>query len=338
MKGSVIVLDQVKGREVAALLVNGRLHDLLVDQAPDIPRPGTIYRATADRPMKGMGAMMLNLPGGKTGFLREAAGLKPGQTCLAQVTTYVEDGKAVPVTAKVLFKGRYAIVTPDAPGLNLSRQIKDEAIRTRLTALAESAMVGSKFGLILRSAAEHAEDAAISADIAQLLADATKTLTSGETLHGPGPHALALRDWAAEEVDDAKGAFDRHEIADLLTPFTSARFDLSGGAFAFIEPTRAFVTVDVNTGTDMTPAAGLKANLALVRELSHQLLVRGLGGQIVIDFAPMSKKDRHVLDGNIRAAFKIDPIETALVGWTALGHYELQRKRERLPVNFNGLL
>jgi len=338
MKGSVIVLDHVKSREVAALLVNGRLHDLLVDQSPDIPRPGTIYHATADRPMKGMGAMMMTLPDGKTGFLREAVGLKPGQKCLVQVTTYVEDGKAVPVTAKILFKGRYAIVTPDAPGLNLSRQIRDEDARARLTALAESAMAGSKFGLILRSAAEHADDDAISTDIAQLLADATKTLTSNETLQGPGPHALALRDWAADEVDDAKGAFDRHEVADLLTPFTSVRFDLSGGAFAFIEPTRAFVTVDVNTGADTTPAAGLKANLALVRELSHQLLVRGLGGQIVIDFAPMSKKDRHVLDGNIRAAFKIDPIETALVGWTTLGHYELQRKRERLPVNVSELL
>ncbi|MEO8529751.1 MAG: ribonuclease E/G [Deltaproteobacteria bacterium] len=338
MKGSVIALDHVNGREVAALLVNGRLHDLLVDQAPDVPRPGTIYLGTADRPLKGMGAMMLNLPDGKTAFLREAAGLKPGRKCLVQVTTYVEDGKAAPVTAKVLFKGRYAIVTPDAPGLNLSRQIKDEDTRERLTALAEAAMAGSKFGLILRSAAEHAEDDAISADIAQMLGDAKKTLESGETLQGPGPHALALRDWSADEVDDQPGAFERHDVADLLVPFTNARFELSGGAYAFIEPTRAFVTVDVNTGADMTPAAGLKANLALVRELSHQLLVRGHGGQIVIDFAPMSKKDRHILDGNIRAAFKIDPIETALVGWTALGHYELQRKRERLPVNFAELL
>ena len=34
----------------------------------------------------------------------------------------------------------------------------------------------------------------------------------------------------------------------------------------------------------------------------------------------------------LRAAFKSCPVDTALVGWTPLGHYELQRKRERLPL------
>ena len=34
----------------------------------------------------------------------------------------------------------------------------------------------------------------------------------------------------------------------------------------------------------------------------------------------------------LRAAFKGEPVETSLAGWTPLGNYELQRKRERMPL------
>jgi Ribonuclease G/E len=34
-----------------------------------------------------------------------------------------------------------------------------------------------------------------------------------------------------------------------------------------------------------------------------------------------------------KAALKSDPVETAFVGWTPLGHIELQRKRERRPLD-----
>jgi len=48
--------------------------------------------------------------------------------------------------------------------------------------------------------------------------------------------------------------------------------------------------------------------------------------------APMAKKDRRQFEDSLRAAFRADPSETALVGWTPLGHYELQRKRDRTPL------
>ena len=54
MKGRTIVLDHLAEAEAAALLVDGKLEDLLIDG--DAPRPGTVYRALADRPVKGQGA------------------------------------------------------------------------------------------------------------------------------------------------------------------------------------------------------------------------------------------------------------------------------------------
>ncbi|MDT8344400.1 MAG: ribonuclease E/G, partial [Thermohalobaculum sp.] len=68
------------------------------------------------------------------------------------------------------------------------------------------------------------------------------------------------------------------------------------------------------------------------RDLPRQLRLRGLGGQVVVDFAPMPKKDRKRVEDTLKSAFRRDPIETSLAGWTAMGLFEIQRKRERQPL------
>jgi Ribonuclease G/E len=335
VKGRTVILDHLNGVEAAALIEDGRLEDFLFD--PDAPRPGTIYRAIADRPVKGQGGMFLKTPDGPA-FLRQVKGLGVGQPLLVQVTGYAEPGKALPVTQKLLFKSRYAIVTPNAPGRYLSRSIRDEAERDRLLEIAHEVMEDAPEGLILRSSCAGGEAAAIAEDIAQMHALAAKVTADAsremETLvEGDGPHVLAWRDWAAPaEVVSEPGGFARHGVLDLLPKATGVREALPGGGALFIEPTRAVVAVDVNTGADASLAAGLKANLACAEALPRALRLRGLGGQIVLDLAPMPKKDRRLFETALRRAFKTCDIETALVGWTPLGHFELQRKRSRAPL------
>ena len=41
---------------------------------------------------------------------------------------------------------------------------------------------------------------------------------------------------------------------------------------------------------------------------------------------------RATLEQQLRAAFRGEANETSLAGWTPLGNYELQRKRDRLPL------
>ena len=337
MKGRQIALDHIGGREAAALIVDGRLEDLLID-ADDHLRIGSIYRAIAARPMKGQGGMMLDTPDG-TVFFRHAKGLRPGQGLLVQVTGRAEPGKAAPVTDRIIFKSRYAIVTPLAPGFNLSRTIRDEAERDRLQELAHRAMESSPYGVILRSAASGAEAETISEDIAAartLAEDVMAGTATGDAARlsvGDGPHILAWRDWVEPaEILVEDGSFEELGVLAQLDDLKSPKVPLSGGAFLFVEPTRALIAVDVNTGTDTSPAASLKANLAAARALPRQLRLRGLGGQVTLDFAPVTKAHRREVEQALRAAFKTDPIETALVGWTPLGHFELQRKRERIPL------
>lgn len=340
MKGRVVVLDQIADRNAAALIVDGLLEDLLIDPADDTPLPGAIYRGVADRPVKGQGGIFVKLPHG-SGFLRQISGITPGQRILVQVTGPTEPGKATPVSARLLFKSRFAIVTPDAPGLNISRRIKDEDLRKALAALASDGMAGADeaLGLILRSGCAEAEDDAIVEDIAAMrgLAEAVLADQSGPPellLDGPGAQDLAFRDWLDPAVDEMvtdEGGFATHGVIDLISALCTPRVDLGGGGHMMVEPTRALVAVDVNTGPDTSPAASLKVNIAAARDLPRQLRLRGLGGQVVVDFAPMPKRDRHILDQVLRAAFKGEA-ETNLAGWTTLGLYELTRKRDRLPL------
>lgn len=340
MKGRVVHLDRLGDQAAAALVVDGQLEELLIDPADDAPLPGAIYRCVADRPMKGMGGLFVKLPDAQ-GFLRQTVGIAPGQRLVVQVTGPAEDGKAVPVTTRLLFKSRHAIVTPGALGLNISRRLRDEGLRAELEALAAEGMAGAPedTGLILRSACAHADADEIAEDIAamrDLAAAVLADVAGGPELlvEGAGAQETAWRDWADPPPDEVvEGGFADAGLVEVIAGLGTPLVALAGGGHMMIEPTRALVAVDVNTGPDTSPAAGLKASIAAARDLPRQLRLRGLGGQVVIDFAPFPKKDRGTLDQVLRAAFKGDGAEVNLAGWTALGLYELTRRRDRLPLS-----
>lgn len=344
MKGRTVLLDHIAGRPAAALLVDGRLEDLLIDPPEGgAPGIGAILRGICDRPLKGQGGMILRLPDGQSGFLKQGKGLAPGQPLLVQVTGLGLDGKATPVTTRLLFKSRYAIVTPDAPGLNIARSIKDEDERDRLQEIAHEAMQGAPdgVGLILRSAAGDAPEDALFDDIAAMrdLAEAVTADDAGEAewlVDAPDAHLLAWRDWslpAPDEVIDRPGSFADLGVHEAIDALRDPQVPLAGGASMMVEPTSALVAVDVNTGPDTSLAAGLKANLATAKDLPRQLRLRGLGGQITLDVAPMPKKERRRFEDALRRAFRLDGTDTVLAGWTPLGMYELQRKRDRWPLS-----
>ena len=338
MKGRVIALGEIAGRDVAALMVDGQLEDLALEF--DGLAPGAILRGVVGRPVKGLGGVFVDLPDAQRGFLRQPKGLAPGQCILVQVSGVAESGKAIPLVQRLLFKSRYAIVTPGAPGLNVSRSIRDTEVREMLEGLATGGMegAGSDLGLILRSACDAVEPDEIAEDIAQMRALAEAVLNDVQgapelLVDAPGPHEQAWRDWGdVDEVDTSETALDHSGALDQIEGLARAQAPLGGGASMMIEPTRALIAVDVNTGSDTSPAAGLKANLSAARDLPRQLRLRGLGGIVIIDFAPFPKRDRHVIEQVLGKAFRADPGEANLAGWTPLGSFELTRKRDRVPV------
>ncbi|MEM7487952.1 MAG: ribonuclease E/G [Pseudomonadota bacterium] len=330
MKGTQIVLGRHRGRAAAALMVDGRLEDLLIDADDDIPVPGTIFRAVCDRPIKGQGGMFVKLGQGLTGWHRNAKGLAQGQALLVQVTGYAEPGKAVPVTDRVLFKSRHCIVTPGAPGVNAARALPDGAA-DRLLEIAHDVLPDDRgdLGVILRTASADAGADEVAADLDATWQAAVQVVADPGTgperlLDGPDAQALAWRDWPEAPVSEV---WD--DVADAVEALRSPAVPI-GPATVFIEPTRALVAVDVNTPEG--GAGALRANLAMAKDLPRQLRLRGLAGQIVLDLAPCAKKDRKTVEAALRAAFRADPVETSVIGWTPLGHVELTRRRERRPL------
>ena len=336
MKGKQVVLGHIGDAKVAALLEDGKLQDVLVEDLSRLPL-GSILRAVVDRPVKGIGGVMLRLPHG-TGFLKKAKGLAPGQTITVQTSGFAEAGKADPVNQRFIFKSRYAIVTPDQPGLNVSRQIRDDDLRDDLIVLAKSGMEGSNMGLIIRSSAALADMGDVAEDIQTMRASAEAIsveagLEPEVLLEGDDPHVQAWREWS--DVSDILTGPDDLEASGALDQIEAAQgaWVTLGSGGMFVEQTRAMATVDINTGADLSPAAALKVNLAAVQDLPRQLRLRGYSGQIAIDFAPMTKRDRKPIEVALRAALRTCSVATEFVGWTPLGHGELKRKRERAVLN-----
>ncbi|MEX3014744.1 ribonuclease E/G [Gymnodinialimonas hymeniacidonis] len=339
MKGRTVLLDHIAGREAAALMVDGKLHDLLIDPPEDAaPGVGAIFFAVADRPLKGQGGITLQLGDGLIGYLRRAKDISPGDAFFVQVSGMAEPGKAIPVTPDLIFKSRYAIVTPHKPGINVSRAIRDDDERDRLLEIAHDVMAGD-YGLILRSAATGADAQAVADDIATMQDLAAQVLGHDEKdpallWASESAHHLAWRDWVnPDEVVTEDGCFETHGALEAIDAALSPSQPLSGGGHAYVEATRALIAVDVNTGKDHSLAAGLKANLAVARDLPRLLRLKGLGGQITLDLAPMPKRDRKQIEDAVKKSFRQDGSDVVVAGWTPLGHLELTRKRDRLPLS-----
>lgn len=221
MKGRQIVIGQVFGRNAAALMQDGRLEDLIIDPTGVMPfAPGAICRARVDRLVKGQGGVFLRLPDGAQGFLRDRHGLREGQSLIVQVSGSAEDGKAIPVSARLNFRGRHVIVTPTAPGVNVSRRIRDAALREALTAMGEAAIaeLTDPPGIVFRSIAAAADPDEIAAELHGLLDLATAVLADSEgqpelLLDAPEPAEAAWQDWADPAPDDIQDGPDAFALS-----------------------------------------------------------------------------------------------------------------------------
>lgn len=255
----------------------------------------------------------------------------------------------------------------------IGNETERERLKAAVEVAVSHPLPDGDLGVIIRTSARDAAAGELARELTWLLkawADRRSDLVSGELRTGCEGDALdhALREWLlprpevilclpdlarrigdpTEELREKLFCEDGNAVRSLIQavdhPFEAAGVHEALAVLALpevalgegsmvIEPTRALVAVDVNTGGDLSPAAGLKINLAAARELLRQLRLRGLGGKIVIDFSPMPKTGRRRVEEALGKAVRACPVETSLAGWTPLGQFELQRKRERRPLS-----
>jgi Ribonuclease G/E len=329
-------------RGIAALIEDGVLADLLVEDPVGRPRVGDIFTAKVERVAPKIGGAFVKLNAEFHGFLREFKGCKPGDILPVQVRSIPEPGKDTPVSRQIMFKTRNVMLTPGRPGVNVSRAIRGDALRDELKAVVADVWTDAENGVVIRSMARFSQTEDLLADVQKALA-MQASVQSGTDIR-LSAYEEAMREWPVADRVYATSQIDwphEHFDGDLLDHFdmrsaidalSGSDVSLSGSGAMVVEATRALVAVDINTGGDFSPNAAFKANRAAAQVLPRALKLRGLGGQVVVDFAPATKNQRKDIEATLQTALRKDGIETSLVGWTGMGLFEMQRKRERRPL------
>jgi len=118
-------------------------------------------------------------------------------------------------------------------------------------------------------------------------------------------------------------------IREALKP----RVDLPSGGYIIIEPTEALTVIDVNSGSFTRSATSretvLWTNCEAAVEIARQLLLRKIGGVIIVDFIDMdSRQDQMKVLEAFEQALKKDKARPQISQLSELGLIELTRKRQ----------
>ena len=77
----------------------------------------------------------------------------------------------------------------------------------------------------------------------------------------------------------------------------------------------------------------MQINLASCIEIARVIKIFGYGGKILIDFLSCSSQERKQIYGEITLSFSKDCAKTKILGWTKGGIFEIQRERNKTPLN-----
>jgi ribonuclease E len=299
----VMVITEHEGRDQIAVLEEGSLVQHYVTRIGATSMVGNVYLGRVQNVLPGMEAAFVDVGRGRNGVLyagevnyspediegpapRIEQLLKPGQAVMVQVTKDPMGGKGARLTANLSLAGRYLVLAPNQDLQGISRRLPDEA-RRRLKALLKR-VKPPEHGVIVRTAAESATEAALEADLRRLL-DIWDQIQK-KAKKGKAPEVLyeepeltvrVVRDLFTDEeykglVTDAPRvhtevvkylsevapdladkvrlhngplpAFEEHRIVEQIHKALDRKVWLPSGGYVIIERTEAMTIIDVNTG------------------------------------------------------------------------------------------
>ena len=288
-----------------------------------------------------------------------------GDKILVQADREAMDGKGPRLTCRPVLAGRFVILYSGGEGLKFSRFMAP-AERKELAVLEEILPVDCGAGFTPAAGGADIKD--VTADLARLLdLRAALEDAFDEVAKAPDPllappdaveRALALAaprcrlisddpdtareiaalapGLAAEAWPGPKPLFDTFGVEEALESALEPAVTLPSGGRIIITETPALTAIDVDTGRTQSGGLGggtpqrlaAKTNREAVTAIAHEMRLRNLSGQIVIDFLAMKgKKDRQEVLTMLRNALAADPVECHVLGFTGLGMIELTRRR-----------
>ena len=375
------VFTEWNKKKLGILFEDGKAMEIRCYEADSIL--GNIYRARVSNLSPNINAAFVDIKKGESCYLSmddyHGEKLKVGDLVTVQVVRDKIKTKRYAVTTDISLQGDYAVTTLFAP-VGVSSKITDSARKKELKTLVQNLLIAEQdaqlylaegnvaeierikkltLGGIIRTQAEHAEDAAITREIegqARLLYSIMKKseyATQYTCLYHTEVeyikdirrmHALQDVEIVTDipEVTEAISEIPlytdeytltlRYSLASLLEKTLSKRAYLKSGAYLVIEPTEAMTVIDVNSGKSIKGKNAeeqfLKINIEAAKEIARQLRLRNISGIVMIDFFNMKEESHnHELMKNLAEYVRTDPVRTTVVDMTKLGLVELTRQK-----------
>ena len=356
-----ILIRHTEGQREIALVQENRL--LYLGREQTGIQAEQIYLAMADRTLPGMEAMFVKLGKNQPGYLpySECSRVpRSGEKLLVQVKKPPVGEKAPYVSADLSLAGRFLILTPMSNRMGVSKKITKEADRVRLLDTAHH-LAPKGMGLVMRTEAASAAEAALRGEVQSLLAQWQAILEAVETAAAP----CLIRDredLLTRLIRDEHGRIDGivtdglqalppvslpvqvterpFDLCSVQTQWDRARqrkIWLDCGGYLIIDPTEALTVIDVNSGKytggkSGTESTFLKLNLEAAREIARLARLRAMGGIIIVDFVDMQEEaNRTQVQSALEEALRDDPVKTVVHGFTRLGLMEMTRKKTEQP-------
>ncbi|MSP90851.1 MAG: Rne/Rng family ribonuclease [Myxococcales bacterium] len=171
-------------------------------------------------------------------------------------------------------------------------------------------------------------------DIEEVVIDDDGTLQEvSEFLSVLMPHGLS----AVTRYQGDMPLFARYGVEGKVEDVFARQVFLDGGGSIVIDQTEALVAIDVNSGRvkekDIEETARA-SNIEAAEEIARQLILRDLGGLIVVDFIDMrEKKYVKEVEHALKEAFKNDKARTKIGHISEFGLLEMSRQRIKSSVN-----
>ena len=338
MNKEIIIERYGLGHAVVALH-NGKIVDCFIDppQGAGFYPPNTFVRAFIDRKAPGMGGYFVKLPKGIQGFLKSKNKYKEGSSILLRSQLISEPHKPQTFTDILKTISKYFVIKIGAPGYSFSKKLPDDFDKSRAAKLLLSKVKNyENIFIICRSNAasinflEFDQEAEKAINHLQTI----KATLDSDYLYFDGlARKVSLQKYSDKlyKVKEGEGVFDQLGIWERLEAIKSGNIYLNAGSYLIFEQTSAFVSIDVNSGKDFKSTKD-EINLNACYEIARIIRICGFGGKILIDFLPCSQALRKKIYGKITSYFSKDTVKIKIWGWTKSGIFELERQREKIPL------
>ena len=248
-KSDNVLIEVRPGRVRTALIENGRLAELIVEDESAPSLVGNIYLGRVEKVIDSLNAAFVDLGLERSGFLALAEVRLPGaqgnskesisrhlcegDKIVVQVQRDPFEDKGPKLTTRLALTARTVILTPGDPAIRISRRIDDKQPRDRLeTLLGKNA--GPEDGFIVRTAATGAPDEDIVADI-DFLHKAFLGLEAGRDAGSPPALLWGVTDGVLRALRDLVPADAAKIVIDDTPAYLKARTYLEKQAPGLLE-------------------------------------------------------------------------------------------------------